>query len=65
MLSSFVLILIGCIGQAFGPQKSLGFLPSIIIYTFSRFLVATGTRGINVTGYVLGNKKKEEEESCI
>jgi MFS transporter, OCT family, solute carrier family 22 (organic cation transporter), member 4/5 len=54
MLSSFLLILIGGFGAAFGPQKSFGMWPSYIIYGCSRFLIACGTRGINVTGFVLG-----------
>lgn len=53
MLSSFVIILLGGIGVAFGPQEAFGFKISILIYTISRFLIACGTRGINVTGYIL------------
>lgn len=53
MLSSFLFIIFGGIGVAFGPQDSFGFLASYLIYTFSRFLIACGTRGINVTGYIL------------
>jgi hypothetical protein len=54
MLSSFIIIIIGGFGAAFGPQKSIGPLASYIIYAFCRFLIAVGTRGINVTGFVLG-----------
>ena len=54
MLSSFVMMLIGSIGVAFGPQKSIGVVGSYIIYMISRFIIACGTRGINVTGFVLG-----------
>ena len=54
MLSSFILILVGAVGSVLGPQQSFGFLPSYLIYALSRFLIATGTRGINETGYVLG-----------
>ena len=57
---------IGSFGTTFGPQKSYGSLVSYIIYAASRFLIACGTRGINVTGFVLGNKlkiiKKQREE---
>lgn len=53
MLSSFILIILGGIGSAFGPQESFGFTTSYVIYTVSRFLIACGTRGINVTGYIL------------
>jgi OCT family organic cation transporter-like MFS transporter 4/5 len=54
MLSSFIMIIIGSIGVAFGPQESFGTLASYIIYAISRFIIACGTRGINVTGFVLG-----------
>jgi OCT family organic cation transporter-like MFS transporter 4/5 len=54
MLSAFIMILIGIIGTAFGPQKAFGTLTSYYIYILSRFLIACGTRGINVTGFVLG-----------
>ena len=56
MLSSFVVIIFGGIGVAFGPQESFGFSISYSVYAFSRFLIACGTRGINVTGYILGRK---------
>jgi MFS transporter, OCT family, solute carrier family 22 (organic cation transporter), member 4/5 len=54
MLSSFIMMIVGSIGVAFGPQTSYGSLPSYIIYLVSRFIIACGTRGINVTGFVLG-----------
>ena len=54
MLSSFVLIILGGIGAAFGPQKAFGFYTSYSLYAISRFLIACGTRGINVTGFILG-----------
>jgi NhaP-type Na+/H+ and K+/H+ antiporter len=50
-------MLLGSIGVAFGPQKSIGVVGSYIIYMISRFIIACGTRGINVTGFVLGNRK--------
>jgi hypothetical protein len=55
MLSSFFLIIIGGFGAAFGPQQSIGSLASYILYTIFRFMIAVGTRGINVTGFVLGS----------
>ncbi len=55
MLSSFIMLIVGSIGVAFGPQESIGPLGSYIIYMISRFIIACGTRGINVTGFVLGN----------
>lgn len=54
MLSSFIMIIVGSIGVAFGPQENFGTLASYIIYAISRFIIACGTRGINVTGFVLG-----------
>jgi MFS transporter, OCT family, solute carrier family 22 (organic cation transporter), member 4/5 len=54
MLSSFILIIIGATGAAFGPQDQFGVTISYIIYALCRFLIACGTRGINVTGFVLG-----------
>lgn len=48
------MMILGGIGVAFGPQESIGTLPSYIIYIVSRFIIACGTRGINVTGFVLG-----------
>lgn len=53
MLSSFIMIIIGSIGAAFGPQEAFGISAGYFIYTLSRFIIACGTRGINVTGYVL------------
>jgi hypothetical protein len=54
MLSSFIMMIVGSVGVAFGPQKSIGTMGSYIIYIISRFIIACGTRGINVTGFVLG-----------
>lgn len=54
MLSSFIMLIVGSVGVAFGPQEPIGVLGSYIIYMISRFIIACGTRGINVTGFVLG-----------
>lgn len=53
MLSSFIMMIVGSCGVAFGPQKTFGITASYIIYMISRFIIACGTRGINVTGFVL------------
>jgi MFS family permease len=45
MLSSFIMIIVGSLGVAFGPQNSYGTLASYIIYAISRFIIACGTRG--------------------
>ena len=54
MLSSFILIILGGCGTAFGPQKKFGIQISYLIYSISRFFIAVGTRGINITGLILG-----------
>lgn len=54
VLFSFLLIIVGGIGVTFGPQKSYGASASYVVYAFSRFLIAIGTRGINLSAYVLG-----------
>ncbi len=54
MLASLMMIVLGSIGVAFGPQKSFNKMVNYIIYTICRFFIACGTRGINVTGFVLG-----------
>jgi len=41
---------------AFGPQASLGFWPSYLMFIFARFLLACSTRGISVSGFVLGSE---------
>jgi len=40
----------------FGPQPTYGFLSSYIIFTIARFLLACSTRGISVSGFVLGSE---------
>jgi len=62
MLSAFVLIIGGSIGTAFGPRLGLGVMGSYVIYTISRFFIACGTRGINVTGFVLGMEMMGDEK---
>ena len=52
------MIIVGSIGAAFGPQEAFGTTTSYVFYTISRFLIACGTRGINVTGFVLGNHSR-------
>jgi hypothetical protein len=41
---------------SFGPQKSFGFWPSYLIFIVARFLLACSTRGISVSGFVLGSE---------
>ena len=53
MIVGYLLIIFGSFGAAFGPQKSIGVIPSYSLYAFFRFLTAAGTRGVNVIGFVL------------
>lgn len=62
MLSAFVMMIAGSVGVTFGPQISLGITGSYVIYAISRFLIACGTRGINVTGFVLGMEMMANEK---
>jgi hypothetical protein len=54
MIVGYLLIIFGSFGTAFGPQKSIGVIPSYSLYALFRFLTAAGTRGVNVIGFVLG-----------
>jgi hypothetical protein len=56
MSVSFVLMTLSSFLCAFGPQKSFGFWPSYIIFILARFLLACSTRGISVSGFVLGSE---------
>jgi MFS transporter, OCT family, solute carrier family 22 (organic cation transporter), member 4/5 len=64
-LASFSLLIIGGLGVTFGPQKSFGTLISYIIYAISRFVIAIGTRGINLTAYVLGMELLESRKKTF
>jgi hypothetical protein len=59
LLSSFIIIIFGGLLAAFGPQEPIGVTASYVVYTLGRFLIAVGTRGINVTGFVLGKNRKK------
>jgi hypothetical protein len=56
MSVSFILMSVSGFICAFGPQPKYGFWPSYIIFTIARFLVACATRGISVSGFVLGSE---------
>ena len=56
MLVSFMMFIIGGFGIVFGAQKSMGVVGGLVFYAICRFIVAVATRGINVTGYILGWK---------
>jgi len=56
MSVSFILMSFSGFLCAFGPQPSYGFWPSYIIFIVGRFLLACSTRGISVSGFVLGSE---------
>jgi len=56
MSVSFILMTFAGFLCAFGPQASLGFWPSYLMFIFARFLLACSTRGISVSGFVLGSE---------
>lgn len=56
MSVSFILMSISGFLCAFGPQVSDKFWPSYIIFVLARFLLACSTRGISVSGFVLGSE---------
>ena len=56
MSVSFILMTFSGFLCAFGPQAVFGFWPSYIIFIIARFLLACSTRGISVSGFVLGSE---------
>ncbi|CAF0804487.1 unnamed protein product [Rotaria sordida] len=56
MSVSFILMSVSGFLCVFGPQKIYGFWPSYIIFVTARFLLACSTRGISVSGFVLGSE---------
>lgn len=56
MSFSFILMSISGFLCAFGPQASFGVRSSYIIFVIVRFLLACSTRGISVSGFVLGSE---------
>ncbi|KAI3381222.1 hypothetical protein SNEBB_002699 [Seison nebaliae] len=54
MLLSFILMLIASLGCTFFPQKLFGFWPSYLLFVISRVVLAVSTRGISVSGFILG-----------
>ena len=51
---SFVLIAVSSFICAFAPQEQLGFDISYALFVFGRFLLACATRGVTLTGFVIG-----------
>lgn len=56
MSVSFILMTASGFLSAYGPQPSYGFWGSYIIFVIARFLLACSTRGISVSGFVLGSE---------
>lgn len=56
MSFSFILMTFSGFLCAFGPQEAIGFWPSYLIFIIARFLLACSTRGISVSGFVLGSE---------
>ncbi|CAF0770190.1 unnamed protein product [Adineta ricciae] len=56
MSVSFILISIAGFLCAYGPRQSQGFLTSYTIFVIARFLLACATRGVSVSGFVLGSE---------
>ncbi|CAF0749054.1 unnamed protein product [Didymodactylos carnosus] len=56
MSVSFILMTFSGFLCAFFPQQRFGFWPSYIVYIIGRFLLACATRGISVSGFVLGSE---------
>ena len=51
---SFMLLLLAGFICAFAPQQELGFEISYAFFVFGRFLLACATRGVALTGFVIG-----------
>lgn len=56
MSVSFILMSVAGFYSAFGPQPSFGFTFSYVNFVIARFLLACATRGISVSGFVLGSE---------
>lgn len=62
MSVSFILMTFSGFLCAFGPQPAIGFWPSYVIFIVARFLLACSTRGISVSGFVLGSEIGNDEQ---
>ena len=51
---SFVLMFLAGIVCALAPQEFIGFGKSYTLFVAGRFFVACATRGIAVTGFIIG-----------
>jgi hypothetical protein len=60
---SLLLTIIGSMALSFGPQEIFGFTLSYILLATGRFLIAFGSHGISVNGYLLSNKNSSHQTS--
>lgn len=51
---SFFIITLASFICTFAPQQHFGFDRSYALFTFGRFLLSCATRGIALTGFVIG-----------
>jgi hypothetical protein len=56
MSASFILMTFAGFLCTFGPQSSFGVWPSYVTFVIARFLLASSTRGISESGFVLGSE---------
>lgn len=60
MSISFILMTFAGFLCTFGPQLRFGVWPSYIIFIIARFILASSTRGISESGFVLGSEMGNE-----
>ena len=65
MSVSFILMSVSGFLCTFGPQPVLGVTSSYVIFSLARFLLACSTRGISVSGFVLGSEIGEKAHSLF
>lgn len=53
LITSLLLILIGSCLLSFGPQKPFGVMLSYFFLASGRFLIAIGSYGVSINGYLL------------
>jgi hypothetical protein len=53
---SFILITLAAFMCALAPQPKLGFEISYAVFVLGRFLLACATRGVALTGFVIGRQ---------
>ena len=59
---SFVVITLAGFMCAFAPQRRLGFEISYAFFVLGRFLLSSATRGVALTGFVIGMSNDERKK---